>query len=102
MIRSLFKPSNCNSIKGVIHEGQSVSDLNGIVNVFNNHFVNIGPSLAVSIIPEDAIVSNVRSNDSNLLLLSSTNEDEVITIIKDPKDWAAGLDGIKAYVEIYC
>lgn len=63
--------------------------------IFKQYFVNVGPNLSASILPCDTIVN---LNLSASIFLHLTDVSEVLKIITDFKENAAGHDGIKAKV----
>ena len=78
-------------------DGEEISDNSSISNKFNNHFVNIGPSLANKI-PQNQNVSYHRyltSNISSVFELKHINEQQVLKIIDGLKSKSSsGIDNI--------
>ena len=91
---------NSNSASKFLIDGNYVTDKNVIANGFNSFFVNIGPNLAKKI-PEstDACTKFIKSNRiTDTLLWNSTNETELISIIKTLKNGSSGWDNISTKV----
>ena len=91
---------NSNSASKFLIDGNYVTDKNVIANGFNSFFVNIGPNLAKKI-PEstDACTKFIKSDRiTDTLLWNSTNETELISMIKTLKNGSSGWDNISTKV----
>ena len=78
-----------------ISNGKEISDRTEIANLFNNYFINIGPTLA-SKIPQkgDKYLSYLSHLNIDSMFLEPTTRCEVIKIIMNLKDGAPGPDDI--------
>lgn len=77
----------------MIKDGIKITDMNNIINAFNEHFVNIGSQLASTIVTTDNIdaSSNIIDNGHSLFH-TETTEKEIIEIVNKCKskrstDW---------------
>ena len=80
-------------------DGKLVDDKSIIANKFNKYFLNIGPNLARNI-PHSSCTyeSFIQNPNSNSIFLRSTNEYEVINIIRAMKHASPGWDDIDTSV----
>ncbi len=76
-----------------------ITDNKKLANTFNHYFVNVGQILA-SKIPDQtgSPLQYLKGNYPNSLFLVSVLENEIITITKNLKNSAPGLDDIRADV----
>ena len=75
------------------HNDKIITDGNHIVNLFNDFFINIGPTLANKI-PKSDISPNyyLKNANVNTLYLELVNKEELVTILRSLKDSACGAD----------
>ena len=76
-----------------IHNGKTITNGNQIVNLFNDFFVNIGPTLANKIPKTDISPGHYLKNACvGTLYLEPVEKRELVTILKSLKDSACGSD----------
>ena len=80
-----------------MHNNRVITDPKAFSDAFNNHFVNIGPTLA-SKIPNNNISHRrfLPENFNFSLFLEPTDETEIKNIINKLKEGAPGRDGISS------
>ena len=91
-----LKPRKLSSCTKLISNGNTVTEPKNIAQLFNNYFVNVGPTLARNIPNQNKHHSSYLSerNDKNFDF-SPTNEREVLGLLLNMDDnKAMGPDGI--------
>lgn len=86
----LLNISNLGAAAGhCIHYGNLITNMNDIVNSFNNYFVNIGPELAGKIVQPSSTHAHTAVCDNgnpNSFFLKLANESEIINIVNECKN----------------
>lgn len=100
VIKSFINPNTTCSFGGIIHNGKSISHSADIAQIFNNYFISIGPQLAAGIPTEECItqIHTRNLNSDYSFSFHPTCGNEILKIITELEDSAAGWDGIKANV----
>lgn len=83
-------------IKSIIHNGERITELNRIVQIFNDFFITIGPKLLKEIRPvTKSFQSYMTANIMSSFSFALTSEDEVKKIVHSLKSKSSsGPDGI--------
>ena len=82
-----------------MHNGKIVEDGKEIADMFNNFFVNVRLTLARAIPPvAKSPIESIKENIGNCLHIRPVTEIEIVNIISDLKDSAAGWDELKPNV----
>ena len=90
------KNKNISVNKRFKHNGKIVEDGKEIADIFNNFFVNVGSTLAKAI-PQvsKSPIEYIKENLENCFYIRPVTEIEIVDIISDFKDSAAGWDELK-------
>lgn len=70
----------------MIKNDQKVTNMDKLVNAFNDFFVNIGPELASKIATTDYNYAGCTNKIVHSMFLTATNENEIIKIVNDCKN----------------
>lgn len=70
----------------MIKNDQKETNMDKLVNAFNDFFVNIGPELASKIATSDYNYAGCTNKIAHSMFLTATNENEMIKIVNDCKN----------------
>ena len=85
--------------KRFLYNGKIVEDGKEIADRFNNFFVNVGSTLAKAIPPvSKSPTEYIKENMMNCFYIRPVTEIEIVNVISDFKDSAAGWDELKPSV----
>ena len=93
------KNTNMSVTKRFLRNGKIVEDCKEIADRLNNFFVNVGSALAKAIPPvSKSPTEYIKENMVNWLYIRPVTEIEIVNIISDFEDSAAGWDKLKPSV----
>ena len=96
---SINKNTNMSVTKRFLHNGKIIEDGKEIADRFNNFFVNDGSTLAKAIPPvSKSPTEYIKENMMNCFYIRPVTEIDIVNIISDFKDSAAGWDELKSSV----